>query len=101
MIKRIKHEYHKQLEYLFLWNDACSIDMTASNVCAMILEQSNYLNSPKWFQMLQSNGNSFICTQLYSFKLGHWPNELRARLWSGRSWFNPRLSHIKDEKNRI
>ena len=44
MIKFIKHEYLKQVTNLFIWNDAWKIDMTASNVSAIIIfEQSNYL----------------------------------------------------------
>ena len=32
-------------------------------------------------------------------RLGHWPNELNVRKWSGRPGFNSRSSHIRDSKN--
>ena len=45
---------------------------------------------------------SLICLglcKLILLQLGHWPNELSVRQWSGRPWFNPRSSHTKGSKN--
>ena len=71
--KRIKYEYHKQFKYLFLWNDACKIDRTASNLCAIIiLEQTSYFNlylSQIWCFYLSSLSHRRIHKCLSFFSL--------------------------------